>query len=205
MYHGVLTLLGLCGDMVISVWNYHVLSVPGHVRFWNRNQNYGVDHTYVRLVVRFQNIFDSVSKLFFSIEWRSYSTDSTFQVRRHPSPERDIWYILVQSFPYNGRFHLPYGILSQLLYYGYLSRRKRFFDFVCKLVYELAFRSVIANSVGFVSSNLISSYLAASMRIIWNISCTLGFSKLNVVLMRKVKFLLNKPGNNQEKNKEKWC
>ena len=39
VYHGVLILSGLCGDMVVFVWNYHVFSLPDHVRFWNRNQN----------------------------------------------------------------------------------------------------------------------------------------------------------------------
>ena len=39
VYPGVLILWGLCGDIVVFVWNYHVLSLPDHVRFWNRNQN----------------------------------------------------------------------------------------------------------------------------------------------------------------------
>ena len=65
-YPGVLILSALCDDMVVSVWNYHVLSLPGHVRFWNRIRIriYGVDHTYMRLIVRFRNIFDSANPSF---------------------------------------------------------------------------------------------------------------------------------------------
>ena len=64
-----------------------------------------------------------------------------------------------------------------------------------------AFKSMIANSVDFFSLTLfngpVSSCLAASMRIMRNISWALGFSKLNAGLMQKVKFLLKGPADDQ--------
>ena len=38
-YSGVLILPGLCSDMAVFVWSYHVLSLPDRVQIWNRNQN----------------------------------------------------------------------------------------------------------------------------------------------------------------------
>ena len=46
-------------------------------------------------------------------------------------------------------------------------------------------------------NGLISSNLAASMRIMRNISWALGSSKLNAGLMQKVKFLLKDPADDQ--------
>ena len=55
------------------------------------------------------------------------------------------------------------------------------------------------NSVDFVScytfTGLIFSHLAASMRIIRNISWVIGFSILNAGLMGKAKSLLKNPGD----------
>ena len=51
--------------MVVFVWNYHVLSLPDHARFWNWNHNsWSKPHTYIRFIVRFRNIFDSVNRSF---------------------------------------------------------------------------------------------------------------------------------------------
>ena len=81
-YPGVLILSELCSDMVIFVSNYHVLPFPGHVRFSHRNQNlWSRSHIYkARSQISKHFRF---CKSFFSIEERSYFTDSTFQVGRH--------------------------------------------------------------------------------------------------------------------------
>ena len=64
MYPGVLILLGLYGDMVVFVWNYHVLSLPDHVRFWNRNQNLWSRPRIYKTHSLISKDFDSVNRSF---------------------------------------------------------------------------------------------------------------------------------------------
>ena len=64
MYPGVLILSGLCGDMVVFVWNYHVLSLPDHVRFWNRNQNLWSRPRIYKTHSLISKDFDSVNRSF---------------------------------------------------------------------------------------------------------------------------------------------
>ena len=116
---------------------------------------YGVDHTYIRLVVRFRSILDSVNRSFqlrkgLILPTVLFKLEDIFSLR-------DIWYTPVQSFPYNGRFHPPYGMFSQLLcMVTYLSVKASFIlvgTYVRAIIITChAFRSMIANSVDFVSS-----------------------------------------------------
>ena len=116
---------------------------------------YGVDHTYIRLVVRFRSILDSVNRSFqlrkgLILPTVLFKLEDIFSLR-------DIWCIPVQSFPYNGRFHPLYGMFSQLLcMVTYLGVKASFIlvgTYVRAIIITChAFRSMIANSVDFVSS-----------------------------------------------------
>ena len=59
-YPGASILPGLCSDIVAFVWNYHVLALPYHVRFWNRNQNLWSRLHIYKAHIRFRNIFYSL-------------------------------------------------------------------------------------------------------------------------------------------------
>ena len=87
-----------------------------------------------------------------------------------------------------------YSMFLQLLCYGYLSQREMFFYLVGTCVRTIIITDFVPLTL---FNGLVSSYLSASMKIIRNISWALGFPKLNTGLMRKVKFLLKNPANDQ--------